>query len=157
MRNFRNLSLCATAAIVALATQSSASAAEPAKFKIPAQSMQTALTLFARQSGVQLLFPYDQVAGLHAQSVNGKMTPDVALQRLIAGSGLKVTLNSKDVIALSLSNPAQKARGVEVASLGVTGLPFAAQASSAALSPQASLADEPAAPAIVVTGSRGQA
>jgi iron complex outermembrane receptor protein len=157
MRNFRNLSLCATAIIGALATQSSASAAEPAKFKIPAQSMQTALTLFARQSGVQLLFPYDQVGGLHAQSVNGKMTPDVALQRLIAGSGLKVTLNNKDVIALSLSNPAQKARGVEVASLGVTGLSFAAQASSAALAPQASLADEPAAPAIVVTGSRGQA
>jgi iron complex outermembrane receptor protein len=157
MRNFRNLSLCATAIIGALATQSSASAAEPAKFKIPAQSMQTALALFARQSGVQLLFPYDQVGGLHAQSVNGKMAPDVALQRLIAGSGLKVTLNNKDVIALSLSNPAQKARGVEVASLGVTGLSFAAQASSAALSPQASLADEPAAPAIVVTGSRGQA
>lgn len=158
MRNFLNLSLCATAAIIALATQSPAGAAEPAKFKIPAQSMQTALALFARQSGIQLLFPYDHVAGLHAQSVNGKMAPDVALQRLIAGSGLKITLSNNNVIALSLSGPAQKSRGVEVASLGVTGLPFAVQGSGA-VAPQAGLADaeEPTGPAIVVTGSRGQA
>lgn len=118
--------------------------------------MQTALTLFAKQSGIQLLFPYDQVAGLHAQSVNGKMTPDVALQRLIAGSGLKITLSNNNVIALSLSAQAHKTRAVEVASLGVTALPFAMQASAP---PQASnaAAEEAPAPAIVVTGSRGQA
>ena len=154
-RNFRNVSLCAVATVVALSTQSAA-AAEPAKFKIPAQSMQTALTLFAKQSGIQLLFPYDQVAGLHAQSVNGKMAPDVALQRLIAGSGLKITLSNNNVIALSLSAQAHKSRAVEVASLGITALPFAMQASAV---PQASTAaaEEAPGPAIVVTGSRGQA
>lgn len=157
-RNFRNLSLCAVATVVALSTQSAA-AAEPAKFKIPAQSMQTALTLFGKQSGIQLLFPYDQVAGLHAQSVNGKMTPEVALQRLIAGSGLKITLSNNNVIALSLSAQAHKSRAVEVASLGVTALPFAMQASAAPVAaaglPQA--AEEDQAAQIVVTGSRGQA
>ncbi len=154
-RSFRNVSLCMVATVVALSAQSAA-AAEPARFKIPAQSMQTALTLFAKQSGIQLLFPYDQVAGLHAQSVNGKMAPDVALQRLIAGSGLKITLSNNNVIALSLSTQPQKARAVEVASLGVTALPLAMQASAA---PQASTAatEEATGPAIVVTGSRGQA
>ena len=131
-------------------------AAEPTNFKIPAQPMKTALPIFAKQSGIQLLFPYDQVAGLHAQSVNGKMAPDVALQRLIAGSGLKITLSNSSVIALSLSHQAQKSRAVEVASLGVTALPFAMQA--AAL-PQAAAAETEgdAGETIVVTGSRGQA
>lgn len=157
-QSFWNLPLCAVAAIVSLGAQSAA-AAEPAKFKIPAQSMQTALTLFAKQSGIQLLFPYDQVAGLHAQSVNGTMTPDVALQRLIAGSGLKITLSNNNVIALSLSAPVQKARRIAVASLGVTALPFAVQSGGTAIAPQASAAaaEEAAGPAIVVTGSRGQA
>lgn len=131
-------------------------AAEPTNFKIPAQPMKTALPIFAKQSGIQLLFPYDQVAGLHAQSVNGKMAPDVALQRLIAGSGLKITLSNSSVIALSLSHQAQKSRAVEVASLGVTALPFAMQA--AALPQAAAVETEgDAGETIVVTGSRGQA
>ncbi|GAY23769.1 TonB-dependent receptor [Sphingobium fuliginis] len=157
-QNFRNLSLCATAALIAWSAQS-ATAAEPTQFKIPAQSMQTALTLFAKQSGIQLLFPYDQVAGLHAQSVNGKMAPDVALQRLIAGSGLKITLSNNNVMALALSARAQKTRAVEVASLGVTALPFAVQSAGAGPAPQAGATstEEPDGPAIVVTGSRGQA
>lgn len=150
--------LYAAAAVLAVVSQAPANAAERTAFKIPAQSMQTALTLFAKQSGIQLLFPYDQVAGLRAQSVNGKMAPDLALQRLIAGSGLKITLSNSNVIALSLGARTPKGRAVEVASLGVTGLPFAMQPSGAAVAPQASLADEePTGAAIVVTGSRGQA
>lgn len=150
--------LYAAAAVLAVVSQAPANAAERTAFKIPAQSMQTALTLFAKQSGIQLLFPYDQVAGLRAQSVNGKMAPDMALQRLIAGSGLKITLSNSNVIALSLGARTPKARAVEVASLGVAGLPFAMQSSGAAVAPQTSLADEePTGAAIVVTGSRGQA
>ena len=137
---------------------STAQAAEAVKFKIPAQPMQAALTLFAKQSGVQLLFPYDQVVGLHAQSVNGKMTPDEALSRLIAGTALKVTLSNNNVVALSLTGRPVRTRPVEVASLGVTALPFAMQGVPAAALPQATtLPDQEPGAAIVVTGSRGQA
>jgi len=154
-RNFGNMSVCAMVMAAALSAPA-ALAAQPTNFKIPAQPMKTALPIFAKQSGIQLLFPYDQVAGLHAQSVNGKMAPDVALQRLIAGSGLKITLSNSSVIALSLSHQAQKSRAVEVASLGVTALPFALQAG--ALPQAAAVETEGAAgETIVVTGSRGQA
>ena len=154
-RNFRNLPVYAAGLIVATIAQQAA-AAEPTTFKIPAQSMQTALPLFAKQSGIQLLFPYNEVAGFRAQSVNGRMAPDVALQRLIAGSGLKITLSNSSVIALSLSAQAQNGRAVEVASLGVTALPLAMQATMPP-APTAAATEEDAGGTIVVTGSRGQA
>ncbi|QUT06784.1 TonB-dependent receptor [Sphingobium phenoxybenzoativorans] len=159
MRSFRNIAGLASVAICAVATAPALAAAEPVSFRIPAQSMQSALTLFARQSGIQILFPYDQVAGLHAQSVNGRMAPGVALSRLIAGTDLKITLSSNEVIALSLARQPKRARAVEVASLSVTSLPVAMQASAAAATaPQVSsaAADDEEGAAIVVTGSRGQ-
>ncbi|WP_313333569.1 TonB-dependent receptor [Sphingobium yanoikuyae] len=154
-----HLATCAAAALFAVGSQA-ASAAEPVQFKIPAQSMQTALTLFAKQSGMQVLFPYDQVSGLAAKTVNGKMTPEAALTRLIAGSGLKVTLSNSNVVALSMGGHSSRNRAVEVASLGVTALPFAMQAAGAVPAagalPQAA-AEDPANSTIVVTGSRGLA
>eukprot|EP00456_Euglypha_rotunda_P069676 TRINITY_DN6143_c2_g1_i10.p1 TRINITY_DN6143_c2_g1~~TRINITY_DN6143_c2_g1_i10.p1 ORF type:complete len:938 (+),score=311.30 TRINITY_DN6143_c2_g1_i10:398-3211(+) len=157
-RTYLHLAGCAATAIVAISSQA-ASAAEPVQFKIPAQSMQTALTLFAKQSGVQVLFPYDQVSSLAARTVNGKMTPEAALTRLIAGSGLKVTLSNGNVVALSMPGHSSRNRPVEVASLGVTGLPFAMQSAgaipAAGALPQAAAEEAPA--NIVVTGSRGLA
>ncbi|MDX3911396.1 MAG: TonB-dependent receptor [Sphingobium sp.] len=156
-RNSLRMAGCVAAAVV-VASAVPATAAEPVKFRIPAQSMQTALTLFAKQSGVQVLFPYDQVAGLQAQAVTGKMTPDAAVSRLILGSGLKVRMSNSSVIALALPARTSHNRPVQVANLGVTGLPFAIQAASTPVAalPQASgEEDSDAGSAIVVTGSRG--
>jgi len=143
------------AALVTIGVQA-ASAAEPMKFKIPAQSMQSALALFSKQSGIQVLFPYDDVSKLIAKSVNGEMTPEAALTRMIAGSGLKITLSNSNVVALSLGARAARAKPVEVASLGVTALPFAMQGAASSLAlPQVGVEGEDGGPAIVVTGSRG--
>ncbi|WP_336968430.1 TonB-dependent receptor [Sphingobium aromaticiconvertens] len=160
-RNILRAAITSSAAIVAVAAAPSVSAAAAVKFDIPAQSMQAALAQFSRQSGIQILFSYDQVEGLRAPSVNGRMAPNVALSRLIAGSGLKVSLANSNVIALSLIGGAKPARRMEVASLSVTSLPMSMQSammvqgSAASIAPQAAL-DEPG-PDIVVTGSRGLA
>lgn len=119
---------------LAMATPSMAKDAAAVQFRIPAQPVQSALALFARQSGLQILFPYDQVAGLRAQAVTGTMTPEAALAQLIAGTGLKINHTSSNAIALSFAGQATE------------------QPSSAA--PQTDGAD--AAPAIIVTGSLGQ-
>jgi len=82
-----------------------AMAGSPVLFSIPAQPIQTALPLFARQSGVQILFPYDAVAGMRAQSVNGRMTPEAALARLIANTGLHIKAVGNGTIALAFEQP----------------------------------------------------
>lgn len=153
-RNYFHLAGYAAATMIVAGVQPAA-AADAVTFKIPAQSMQSALALFAKQSGVQLLFPYDQVAGMHAQSVNGKLTPDAALARLITGTSLKVTLSNNNVIALAVSGRTNRARPVEVASLGVTGLALAMQGAASATAALPQEADVGPAQTIVVTGSRG--
>ena len=56
---------------------------------IDAQPLNRALTLFARQSGVQLLFPADERAlSAWAPAVVGSLKPDVGLRLLLAGSNL---------------------------------------------------------------------
>src|SRR5690349_14812136 len=82
--------LALATSIVVVAAPAMARESAAVHFRIPAQPVQSALALFAKQSGIQILFPYDRVAGLLTQSVNGKMTPDAALSRLIAGTGLKM-------------------------------------------------------------------
>ena len=147
-------------AMMAMVAAPSIAAANAVKFDIPAQSMQSALVQFAKQSSIQILFSYDQVDGMRAQRISGTMTPDAALSRLIAGSGLKVSLANRNVIALSLSNRVKPARRVEVASLSFGNLPvtmqsaMAIQGSGGALPQEA--AEEPRTD-IVVTGSRGLA
>lgn len=69
----------------AVATQESPGAVQ---FNIPAQNLGGALTQFARQSGQQLLFAPDLVAGKRSNAVVGSFTPREGLTRLLSGSGI---------------------------------------------------------------------
>lgn len=162
-RNILRAIGASSAAMIAVVAPS-VSAATPVQFDIPAQSMQSALSQFAKQSGIQILFSYDQVTGLRAQQVNGRMAPGVALSRLIAGSGLKVSLANSNVIALSMTGGARQARRVEVASFSSANLPVTMQtamlaqgatAGGGAMPSVPQAAEAEAGPDIVVTGSRG--
>ena len=63
-------------------------AAQEAQFDIRAQSAADAVAMLARQAHVQILVS-DRVAdGRRAQAVRGRMTVDMALARLLAGTGL---------------------------------------------------------------------
>ncbi|MBV7453982.1 TonB-dependent siderophore receptor [Acidovorax sp. sif1233] len=62
----------------------------PAAFDIAAQPLPDALAQFARQSGVQLIYPPELVQGRHAQPVQGARSPEAALAELLRGSGLRM-------------------------------------------------------------------
>lgn len=153
-----------SAIISAAPTAAQASQTSIVAFHISAQSVQSAMTQFAQQSGVQILFPYDHVQGLRTKAIKGRMTPAEAINRMIAGTGLKIARTSDGVIALTAfiaehssangpSGATQSSMSVHPASMVTLGAPVAAAQETA---PAAGAADqdEPKTD-IVVTGSRG--
>lgn len=57
-------------------------------FDIPAQPLPSALTIFGRQSGLQVSVPADLANGRTSGAVSGTMVPLEALSRLLTGTGL---------------------------------------------------------------------
>jgi outer membrane receptor protein involved in Fe transport len=73
--------------LIALVAATPARAAPAVRFDIPRASLADALALFARQSKRQLLYSPIDVRGRRAAPVHGRMDPEEALRRLLAGSG----------------------------------------------------------------------
>lgn len=128
-------------------------------FAIPSQSLKSAMAAFSRQSGLQVLFPYDRVQGMRTQAVSGRMTPDEALRHMLAGTGLRINHAGPRGVALSLASQSAPGRGaVQLASgegSGPVAFPVTGQATAAqaAATPRREEAEEQK--DIVVTGSRG--
>ena len=57
------------------------------QYKIPAQSLNNALMKFAADSNLELIFSADTVRSLNAKSLDGTMTAEQALEKLLQGSG----------------------------------------------------------------------
>jgi outer membrane receptor protein involved in Fe transport len=57
-------------------------------FDIAAQPLSSALLQFSGQSGLQVLAADTRLAGRRVPPLRGRMTPDAALRRLLAGTGL---------------------------------------------------------------------
>ena len=74
-------------ALAALILATPAHAAPAVRFDIPRMSLADALALFARQSRRQLLFSPIDVRGRRASAIHGRIDPDEALRRLLAGTG----------------------------------------------------------------------
>ncbi len=69
-------------------------------FDIPAQDLSAALSEFARQSGQQLLYAPDIVAGRRAPAVSGPLSPLQALDQLLEGTGLPHSLTPSGAILI---------------------------------------------------------
>lgn len=131
-------------------------------FDIPAQPVASAMSIYARQSGVQILFPYDRVRSMRTHTISGIMTPDAALSQMIEGTGLKVARSGNGVVALAATNSdTSMATAIRKASLDVENgraaalapAPLAAQASGEQPEAADATTDEPE--TVIVTGSRG--
>ncbi|MEP6897571.1 MAG: TonB-dependent receptor, partial [Rhodanobacter sp.] len=57
---------------------------------IPSGNLVTALDALAKQTGAQFIYQEDQLRGLQTQGVDGNISTDDALKRLLAGSGYTV-------------------------------------------------------------------
>jgi iron complex outermembrane receptor protein len=62
-------------------------------FEIPAGDLKPALDSFARQSGLQLIYRTDDVAGLSTRGIAGELSREQALQTLLQGTGLTLKLD----------------------------------------------------------------
>jgi iron complex outermembrane receptor protein len=84
-----------TALFLAVATPVVAQAQTPAiRFSVPAGPLQTALPLFAVQSGEQILYSTNLTVGRQSPGVSGAMRTDDALAALLEGTGLRPTPSS---------------------------------------------------------------
>ena len=67
--------------------------AAPVALSQPAQPLADALQSFARASGLQVNYDPAALVGKRAPALAGRMEPDVALQRLLVGSGLAASVS----------------------------------------------------------------
>mgnify|MGYP001760679947 FL=1 len=72
----------------ACAAALSAPAQAASQLDIPAGSLDGALQALSRQTGAQLLYRPEQLAGLQTRGVRGELSPAQAAERLLEGSGL---------------------------------------------------------------------
>ncbi|NJA05351.1 TonB-dependent receptor [Methylococcaceae bacterium WWC4] len=75
----------------------------PRAYHIPAQSLNNALMKFASESSLTILFTADQVRGLNSEAIEGQMTPQQALERLLRGSGYRFRFIDQNTVTLDKS------------------------------------------------------
>ncbi|WP_420144713.1 TonB-dependent receptor domain-containing protein [Sphingobium sp.] len=71
------------------------------RFDIHVQPLSGALRELSAQSGVRILFPYDEVASIRSRRIQGWLSTQDALSRLLAGTHLTATPAGEGVIALA--------------------------------------------------------
>jgi len=81
------LSGASLAALVLPLSPAIAQTAERKSFDIPAQDAARALEQFGRQSGRSVMFDPARLTGARSRAVQGQLTPEEALDRLLTGTG----------------------------------------------------------------------
>lgn len=112
----KHFALRSVALSVSLFVASLANAA-PVALNLPAQPLADALQKLGQASGLQVVYEPAAIAGKTAPSVTGQMEPSVALQRLLAGSGLVGSVQGSTV---SVTAPATAVAGGSAVELGAT-------------------------------------
>ena len=69
-------------------------------FKIPGQKLIPALSAFAEQSGLQLLYSAELAEGKQAPALNGQYTTEQGLKQLLTGSGLSFRFVENGVVTI---------------------------------------------------------
>jgi len=69
-------------------------------FNIPRGDLKVALDAYMRQASVVLMYPPATVAGVRTQGARGDLPPDVALQKILAGTGFGTQRTSSGAIGI---------------------------------------------------------
>lgn len=96
------LRTCALAALLLWGGSSLAADAVMPRHAIhqPAQPLADALRAIARQTGSSLIFDPDAVRGLNASAISGQFTTVEAIERLLQGTGLTLTVQSDGALVV---------------------------------------------------------
>ncbi len=93
-----------------------------AVFDVPAQSALTAIPEFARQAGVQIVAPADDLKRVRTPALRGAMDIHTALARLIANTGLEVAAVNGSAITLRVER-VERRRAAPPVTLASAGAP----------------------------------
>ncbi|OOG61311.1 hypothetical protein B0E46_15065 [Rhodanobacter sp. B04] len=74
------------------------------QIRIPPGDLVAALDSLAAQSGAQFIYQADQLKGLHTQGVNGALSTDDALKRLLDGTGFTVHRDPSGAVVILKTN-----------------------------------------------------
>ena len=75
--------------------------AEAVEFNIPAQPAVDALLAFSKQSGIDVLFPHDELRQISSTAVTGRHEPADALGRLLQGTGFASSRDHKGMFVVT--------------------------------------------------------
>ena len=93
------------AADASMATSYAAEQSSGTRFLIPAQSLSTALIAFGKQANVQVLTAGSTVEALRSHDVSGNFTPEMALVRLLQGTGMNYTFVDARTVVVKPRTP----------------------------------------------------
>ena len=102
--------------------------AETRAFDIPPQPLESALMMFGRQSGRQIVSQSSLVSGLASPGVQGALPIEAALQRLLVGTGLTYTTNGRAISLRKIAQGADASGAVVLDPVQVQGFAVPAQA-----------------------------
>ncbi|HEX8596656.1 MAG TPA: TonB-dependent siderophore receptor [Pseudomonas sp.] len=101
---------------------STAVLAAPVHLDMPAQPLATSLNQLGQASGIQVIFDSQLVSGKQAPKVRGDLEPAQALQHLLAGSGLTVSMEGNSARIGQTTQGAIALDGVNInADYGIAG------------------------------------
>ncbi len=69
-------------------------------FNIPKERADLALTSFAQQADLTLIFPYDKIKGITAQGLFGTYSVEEAIEKLLLNTGLKMVVGVNDQLMI---------------------------------------------------------
>lgn len=74
--------------------------AQTREFNIPAGDLKTALDVYARQSGVQIVYRLDEISAIQTKGVTGSLSAPQALARILEGTGFTSHRDASGAIAI---------------------------------------------------------
>lgn len=119
-RMIRNALLASAAMGCAILAATPSLAQERRTFDIPAESASDAIRALARQSGLQVLAPAEDVRGVRTNAVQGAFDPMDAVHRLVDGTGLEVVQTGPNTVTIRRPNGAAPQAAVRASSEGDT-------------------------------------
>lgn len=109
MISYKSFLSCGAAVMVVCVAAEAA--AQTRQFNVPAQAAVTAVPEFARQAQVQIIAPARDLQGVTTPAVQGQLELREALDRLLAGTPLRVVSQSERLITLRSTSTSRQDAG----------------------------------------------
>jgi len=98
-----------------------AALADNRQYNIPAGSLATTLNKLAETGGLQLVYDTAIAGGLQSKGLNGKYSPETALQQLLGNSGLSYLMTGNNTVVIEKLPPSSKQEPTTLPKMNVVG------------------------------------